>query len=132
MLERMLPVIDIPFISASGRSDEACRALLRHCMARGAQFAVVMRGKAGAMALSAARPSGFIEQPATACRVLDTLGAGDGFIAATLVGLLRQEPPEQILWNAAVYAAEVCGWFGAFGHGQCIEEGDTEATRMTA
>jgi sugar/nucleoside kinase (ribokinase family) len=48
-------------------------------------------------------------------QVVDTLGAGDMFIARTLIGLLRGEAPQETLSAAAQAAAEACtriGWTG--------------------
>ncbi|MGI4792699.1 MAG: PfkB family carbohydrate kinase [Janthinobacterium lividum] len=134
MLTRMLPFIDIPFLSAADLPADSCRALLQRCIAGGARLAVVTRGHAGAIALAVdgVRPPGFFEQPAIDAVMLDTLGAGDGFIAATLVGWLRREPLVQVFSAAAGYAAQICGWMGAFGCGRRTEEGDIETLRAIA
>ena len=58
-----------------------------------------------------------VEAPAERVEPVDTLGAGDTFIARTLVGLLRAEAPAAILAAAAQAAAETCLSPGAFGHG---------------
>ncbi|MGI4795299.1 MAG: PfkB family carbohydrate kinase [Janthinobacterium lividum] len=128
VLDRLLPWIDICFLSAAGLSADDCHILLRSCIARGIRLAVVTRGHAGAIALVAGGtpPSGFLDQPAIGSCILDTLGAGDGFIAATLTGWLRQEPLGQVLAGAAAYAGQVCGWLGAFGYGRRTEEEDME------
>ena len=49
--------------------------------------------------------------------MIDTLGAGDAFIARVLVGIVRDEPHEKSLEEAAVAAASTCGAYGAFGYG---------------
>lgn len=43
----------------------------------------------------------------------DTVGAGDAFSAATLFGLIRQDPTREILARATRLAASVCGIDGA-------------------
>jgi fructoselysine 6-kinase len=48
--------------------------------------------------------------------VVDTMGAGDAFIAGYLVGTLRGDTPEQVLPYAAFCAAKACGWEGAWGY----------------
>jgi fructoselysine 6-kinase len=48
--------------------------------------------------------------------VIDTLGAGDSFIARLLAGLLRGEPPRGLVQAASTYATLSCGELGAFGH----------------
>ncbi|MFC0408538.1 PfkB family carbohydrate kinase [Roseomonas elaeocarpi] len=113
-LDRTLRFLDIAFLSAPGRSDSECEALLRSCTARGAGLAVVTRGEAGAVGFdgSALHRQGIV--PAT---VVDTLGAGDGFITAFLVSRLRGGDLPAALRAGAEFAAEVCGWHGGFGHG---------------
>lgn len=46
-------------------------------------------------------------------RVVDTVGAGDAFAAATIAGLIRQQSIDSILGNAVRFAAKVCGINGA-------------------
>jgi fructoselysine 6-kinase len=54
---------------------------------------------------------------AISAKVVDTLGAGDSFIARGIVGLLRGEVPEVLFRVAAYEAARTCGFFGAVGYG---------------
>jgi fructoselysine 6-kinase len=64
-------------------------------------------------------------------QAVDTLGAGDTFIARTLYGLLAGEPPDQLLRAAAEAAAETCRYFGAVGHGAPIAiSADIEALKL--
>lgn len=94
-------------------ADLAATAL-RH----GARWAVITRGGEGALL---AGPAGLFEAPAEPVDPVDTLGAGDTFIARTLVGLLRNERPEVILAAASTEAARTCLTLGAFGHGVAME-----------
>jgi fructoselysine 6-kinase len=54
--------------------------------------------------------------PAGSGDIVDTLGAGDAFIARLLVGLARGERPEVVLPHATRYATETCADYGAFGY----------------
>lgn len=94
------------------RSDaiELAQMTLRH----GASWVVITRGENGAIL---AGSEGVIEAPAVPVQPIDTLGAGDTFIARTLVGLLRDEAPVTFLREAAEAAAATCLAQGAFGHG---------------
>lgn len=79
----------------------------------GAQWVLVTLGSRGALLLG---PHGLTEAPAATVAPIDTLGAGDTFIAYTLVGLLRYETPATILAAAAKAAAQTCLSKGGFGH----------------
>jgi fructoselysine 6-kinase len=59
--------------------------------------------------------------PAGPIEALDTLGAGDTFIARTLYGLCSGEEPALLLREAVDAAADTCRYFGATGHGAPTE-----------
>jgi len=48
---------------------------------------------------------------------VDTLGAGDGFIAACLLAILDGAGIAAALEAGVEQAAQVCGYQGGFGHG---------------
>jgi fructoselysine 6-kinase len=76
--------------------------------------AVATRGRAGALVLD----DGAVRfQPSVANNVVDTLGAGDSFIARFLVGHLEGEDVQTTLEAAAQEAATTCASYGAFGYG---------------
>lgn len=56
--------------------------------------------------------------------VVDTLGAGDAFIARLLVGVIREEPVAELVSAATDYATKTCASFGAFGHPTALEVGE--------
>ena len=59
----------------------------------------------------------FYHQPIVEAEIVDTLGAGDGFIARFLVEYLKQTNTQESLQRAAESAAEVCKYNGAFSRG---------------
>jgi fructoselysine 6-kinase len=63
--------------------------------------------------------------------VVDTLGAGDAFIGATLAGMLRGEPLGDVLRAAASLAGKTCQSYGAFGYASQLEAPDLKP-RITA
>jgi fructoselysine 6-kinase len=83
-------------------------------LAAGATWVLVTRGARGA---TLANADGSHAVAAVPHRVVDTLGAGDTFIARVLVGLVSGEAPEQALADAAIRAGDTCTRHGAFGHG---------------
>jgi fructoselysine 6-kinase len=80
----------------------------------GAQWVLVTRGQQGALLANA---TGQFTIAATPVQPVDTLGAGDSFIARVLYGLLANEQPDRLLCAAARMAAHTCLQFGAVGHG---------------
>jgi fructokinase len=71
---------------------------------------VLTRGAEGALLVNQA---GTTEQPGIPTAVVDTVGAGDSFTAAFVLGLLRKEPGEAILRHACETASAVCAHAGA-------------------
>ncbi|MCC6305912.1 MAG: ribokinase [Rhodobacteraceae bacterium] len=115
---RLAPLCWLAAFSAGDLDRAGAIGLVADARARGAVWALATRGAAGALILG---PGGLVEVAARPIVPVDTLGAGDSFIARTLVGLLRGEAPEAALAAAAAAAAETCGWFGAVGHGEPID-----------
>ncbi|QEL22168.1 hypothetical protein FQV39_06035 [Bosea sp. F3-2] len=124
-LAATLPAVDIAFLSHPSASDEECRALLTRCIGLGPGMAVATRGAKGAMALAS---GSFHAQGATPASVVDTLGAGDGFIAACLLAILDGAGMAAALAAGAGHAAQVCGYQGGFGHG--VAWSHTEAAAL--
>ncbi|MFM8891970.1 MAG: carbohydrate kinase family protein [Planctomycetia bacterium] len=76
----------------------------------GLRLAALTRGPAGSVLVTGEATS---TRPALATRIVDTVGAGDAFTAAVIVGMLRDRPLEAIHDHAARLAAFVCGCRGA-------------------
>lgn len=73
-------------------------------------LAVMTRGAAGALLVSITE---VVDQPGIPTVVCDTVGAGDAFTAALVVGLLRRNPLPTIARRACEVAAAVCAQHGA-------------------
>lgn len=71
---------------------------------------VMTRGAKGALMVS---ENGATEQPGIPTQVVDTVGAGDSFTAAFVLGWLRGDPPQEILRKACENAALTCAHSGA-------------------
>lgn len=76
------------------------------------QLAIVAmtRGANGAVLVS---ESETVEHPGITTEVIDTVGAGDAFAAALVIGLIRGSPLERIIDIACKTASEVCAQAGA-------------------
>jgi fructokinase len=76
----------------------------------GLDFVVMTRGAKGALLVSA---NDAVDQPGIPTKVVDTVGAGDSFTAAFVLGLLRGDAREVILRKACETASAVCAQSGA-------------------
>ena len=112
-LARVAPHVDLAFLSSPDADAAACADLARRVAAFGPTLVVVTRGADGALALER---DNIEEQPIVPADVIDTLGAGDGFIAGLLVARLAGQPLTEQLAAGARAAAAVCTERGAFGH----------------
>jgi fructoselysine 6-kinase len=99
--------------SGGGTSRDKALELAQRARAGGASWSLVTRGIEGALLIG---ESGVFQAAACPVEAIDTLGAGDAFIANVLVGLLNRERPNAILAKAAKAAANTCLMKGAFGH----------------
>ncbi|GAB3972376.1 fructosamine kinase FrlD [Actinoallomurus acanthiterrae] len=110
---QVIPLVTYAFFSAAHLSEAETRDLLRWARARGARVAVATRGGAGALLFDGDELLG---EPAVPVDVVDTLGAGDTFIAHVLTGLTSGLGPRETLRRACAHAARACASPGAFGH----------------
>jgi fructoselysine 6-kinase len=91
--------------------------LARRATALGATWALVTRGAEGAVLAGRERTC---EAPAANTTVVDTLGAGDTFIATVLTELLKGTSPREALAKASEASALTCSRLGAFGQGESL------------
>lgn len=112
-IARTAPFLDIAFLSDAEGDDVQSAALARKVAEHGPRIVVITRGSKGALALCANK---IFKQPVIPADLVDTLGAGDGFIAAFLLATLKGEAIEAALVKGAEYAAHVCTYRGAFGY----------------
>lgn len=110
---KFAPHLFLAAYSASHLADRDARRLAAEAVAHGANYALVTRGEHGAFL---GTPTGLEYQAADLMPVLDTLGAGDAYIASVLVGLLSGRDPRRTLASAASHATQVCLSHGAYGH----------------
>ncbi|MER9227161.1 PfkB family carbohydrate kinase [Mesorhizobium sp. M0664] len=114
------PYCYLACVSGDGLDDKELAAIAAELLACGSKWVLVTRGRAGAV-LHGDTVS--YRTPARLVKPVDTLGAGDTFIARTLFGLLKKEAPQDILGHAADAAAATCRYYGAIGHATAIDLG---------
>jgi len=113
--------------SAGDLSRSETAELVQAAIRAGASWCLVTRGRAGALL---AGKDGVIEVPAPEVNPVDTLGAGDTFIARTLVGLLNGEVPAESLSAAARAAGETCQKASAFGYPAPVDVDESGARTL--
>lgn len=112
------PLVDIATRSLpSATVDDAAREA-RRIQALGPELVAVTMGASGAVVLNG---DDVVHAPAPASPVVDTLGAGDAFIARLLTGLISGEPLSTLVGVATAYASKTCTTFGAFGYETSLE-----------
>ncbi|QRG68869.1 PfkB family carbohydrate kinase [Brevibacillus choshinensis] len=124
-LQSVCPFIDFALFSGGRMTDTEIDGLAKRVSEHGVRHILVTRGSQGALFFSNDAPYvGAVEY----VEPVDTMGAGDAFLTALLIHLVRsgwtksQAPtPEAIqagLQFAASFSAKTCLIDGAFGHGQ--------------
>jgi len=119
---RLAPFVDIAFVSFSDQPDDECLGMLRNIAAMGPRAVVMTRGAQGAFALV---DGSLHSQEIVPTEVVDTLGAGDAFIAGFLTAFVAGDAVSEGLRFGAVTAAQTCRSLGGFGHGAPLTETET-------
>jgi len=104
---------DVAIRSCPGTTPDEAFDQARALQALGPRLVAVTLGAGGAVVLDGERMAYAAAPPAA---VVDTLGAGDAFIARLLVGILADEPLQTLVAAATAYATSTCASFGAFGY----------------
>jgi len=105
----LCPHLAIAFFSAPTETPNGAAGLAQAALAEGAEIAVVTRGRAGSLA---AVHGSLFEQDAVAVEPVETLGAGDAFIAAFISAQVTGESLTESLRRGAVAAARTCELVG--------------------
>jgi len=114
-LKKVLPFIDVAFISLSDVPSEQWEPFVREMAARGPKLVVATCGMQGSKVFDGAK---FYNQDIIPVDVIDTLGAGDAFAASFLLETEQGTPIQLAMERAAHYAAKNCTYYGAFGYGK--------------
>ena len=105
--EEELPVVAQLVGVPAAAPPEMLRAL---CDRFGLKLAALTRGACGSLLVT---PDAVCESPAPPTEVVDTVGAGDAFTAALLIGMLSGGSLEEVSRRANAVAAYVCSRPGA-------------------
>ena len=116
-MAELCPHLEVAFLSAPGADADEAAELGGRAVATGAATAVVTRGRHGSLAVC----GGVHHQPPVAVGVVDTLGAGDAYIAACISALVDGAPLVTALERGAHAAARTCTHYGAWQELEALE-----------
>lgn len=109
----VVPHLSIAFFSAAQLDERERLDYARKVLALGATTVVMTAGSAGALGVSADQ---IVAQPIIPTEVVDTLGAGDGFISGFLHAWLTGANLAESMAAGAHSGARACSFKGAFGY----------------
>ena len=111
MVHTALPHTKIAFFSDDDADDEQLKARMICVAAQGPQLVVATRGHRGSLAFDGEQ---FFSGDIVPCNVVDTMGAGDSFIAGFLYAWLQGRDIPECMISGAQASAVTIGCFGAW------------------
>ena len=112
-LRRTCPYLSFAFFSGADLSEEECVEFLKHVHAMGTPIVGMTRGSKGAVFYDGKK---IYRQGIKKAEAIDTMGAGDSFIAGFLTACGNGKTMEEALDYAAERSALTCTVRGGFGH----------------
>lgn len=112
-LQQVCPYITYAFFSGSSLTEIECIELIQRVHLLGTKVVCITRGGEGAI-LSIENE--IYKQSIIPTEVVDTLGAGDSFIAGFLSSYVQGKDVQQALHMGALIASQTCQYYGAFGY----------------
>lgn len=106
----ILPYIDYAFFSYD-KDDNYIRDFLIGAKGKGAGCAIAMLGEHGSLAYDG---SSFVKEPASSVKVLNTVGAGDSYIAGFTYGVSLGEDVSSCMHRGKVQATKVIQVFNPY------------------
>lgn len=117
-LKNTLPYVDIAFLSAQ-KTDYELEKLMRWIHVFNQALVVVTSGSEGSYAYNGDK---ILHQDVFKTKIVDTLGAGDSYLARILYETQIGTDLEEAMSLAAESAAKTCNYYGAWEYGVPIEE----------
>lgn len=122
--EELLRHVTVAAFSGASLDDAEAMDAVGWAHDRGASWVVLTRGRSPALVSDGRQMVRAAPREVTA---VDTLGAGDAFIARALVGVVAGEPLGALATHAAHSGAEACLEQGGFGYGRALVDEDATA-----
>lgn len=112
-LEKVCPFITYAFFSGSHLNECEAKALAKSVLKKGVNVVGITKGEKGAFFFT---KEGTFNRKPDYTEVLDTMGAGDSFIAGFLTEYIESNKMEKALNKAAASSARTCEHYGGIGH----------------
>ena len=111
MVLETIPHVDYAFFGLESDDNEQVRAYMREMQAKGPKVVVVTLGENGSLAYDGKE---FHKGDIVKCEVVDTMGAGDSFIAGFIKGILEEQDIDTCMKMGAESSAVTLGYSGAW------------------
>ena len=111
MVDRTLPFVDYAFFGLESEDTPELRDFLREKRERGPRCVIATLGDRGSVAFDGKE---YVRHDIVPCPVVDTMGAGDSFIAGFIKGLLEDLPIYDCMEQGAQQSAATIGYSGAW------------------
>ena len=106
-----IPATDYLFFSSDDGDTPELRAKMKEIHSRGPKVVVATLGDQGSLAYDGEE---YIGCGIVTCDVVDTMGAGDSYIAGFLKGILEEKTVPECMRMGAENASITLGYFGAW------------------
>ncbi|MGN7400844.1 fructoselysine 6-kinase [Cytobacillus praedii] len=111
LVEEIIPHVDYAFFSYANGDDEFIRNYMKTIQAKGPQLVIVTMGEKGSMVYDG---TSFFHYGIIPCKVVDSMGAGDSYIAAFICGILQKKPIEECMGMGARNSSITIQYQGAW------------------
>ncbi|SKC76252.1 PfkB family carbohydrate kinase [Maledivibacter halophilus] len=118
-LSKVCPHIKFAFFSGADLSIDDIKYLIKTCHLLGTEIVGITRGSKRVLF---SKEGNLFEQPIKPTKVVDTMGAGDSFIAGFLTYYSENKNMREALNFAVICAAKTCSIDGAFGYPHELKE----------
>lgn len=108
---KAVPYVDYAFFSCDSKSDEELHEFMKYIKSKGPRVLVVTRGEKGSMAYDG---NEFTKFGIIRCEVIDSMGAGDSYIAGFLMGITQGKSIEQCMKQGALSSSKTLAYYGAW------------------
>lgn len=108
---KAVPYVDYAFFSCDSKSDVELYEFMKAIKSKGPSVVVVTRGEKGSIAYDG---NEFTKFGIIECEVIDSMGAGDSYIAGFLMGVLEGKSILECMKKGALSSSETIGYYGAW------------------